>query len=91
MLLLLSPIVLFPKLADDSLKRTCLYCFVEMNMFAEDTEQYSFFVCYCKISPRELFIKACPRFYSVFFPESPPESAVVSMAKIFLKLDPIDT
>ena len=32
---------------------------------------------------RELFLQACPSFYSIFFLESPPPGMVVSMAKIF--------
>ena len=36
-----------------------------------------------ELFPRELFLQACPRFYSIFFPESPPPGMVVSMAKIF--------
>ena len=73
----------FPKLADDSLKRTCLFCFANVNVYVEDIEWHSVFFFPCTVKPRELFIQACPRFYSIFFPASPPERSIVS--KIFLE------
>ena len=54
-----------------------------MDVLVEDSEWHSFFYCPCTARPRELFLQACPSFYSIFFPESPPPGMVVSMAKIF--------
>ena len=73
----------FPKLADNYLKHTCLDCFTKMDVFVEGSEWHNFFYCPCTVRPRELFLHACPSFYSIFFPESPPPGMVVSMAKIF--------
>ena len=68
----------------DSMKRTCLYCFVHMNSFHEASEWHSFFSCPCNTDSRWLFIQAFPRFYNVFFPSHEiVDSPVVSMAKIF--------
>ena len=67
----------------DSLKRTCLFCFANVNVYVEDIEWHSVFFFPCTVKPRELFIQACPRFYSIFFPASPPERSIVS--KIFLE------
>ena len=67
----------FPELADNHLKRTCLYCFTKMDVLVEDSEWHSFFYCPCTVRPSELFLQACPRFYSIFFSESPPPGMVV--------------
>ena len=75
----------FPRLSEDTLRRTGLFCFTKTNMLFDDTEWHSFFVCPCAAKPRELFVDAFPRFYDKFFPSEPRESLIVSMAEIFLE------
>ena len=46
---------LFPVLADDRLKRHCLYCIIRAGKFILDSEWHALFECPCCVAPRSLF------------------------------------
>ena len=63
---------IFPELAREDLKRTCLFCYVHCNHKILDSEWHSFFSCPACENPRHIFCKAFPRFYDLFFPQHDP-------------------
>ena len=63
---------IFPELAREDLKRTCLFCYVHCNHKTLDSEWHSFFSCPACENPRHIFCKTFPRFYDLFFPQHDP-------------------
>ena len=52
---------LLPELAQEELKRTCLFCYVHCNQTILDSEWHSFFSCLACDSPRYIFRGISPR------------------------------
>ena len=80
---------LFPELAREELKRTCLFCSVHCNQTTLDLEWNSFFSCPACDSPRYIFFGLFPRFYDMFFPHyesaGPTKDQLTSLANIIFE------
>ena len=76
----------FPELAQEELKRSCLFCFVNLKHTFLGSERHNFSTCPACEEPRHIFLDTFPRFYNLFFPgfESEGQSMdqITSLAKI---------
>ena len=59
---------IFPELGQEDLKRSCLFCFVNLKQTVLDSEWHSFFDCPACEEPRHIFIDTFPRFHNLFYP-----------------------
>ena len=59
---------IFPELGQEDLKRSCLFCFVNLKHTVLDSEWHSFFSCPACEEPRQIFIDTFPRFHNLFYP-----------------------
>ena len=76
----------FPELAQEDLKRSCLFCFVNLKHTCLDSEWHSFFTCPASEEPRHIFLATFPRFHNLLFPGYETEGhsldQITSLAKI---------
>ena len=77
---------IFPELGQEDLKRSCLFCFVNLKHTVLDSEWHSFFSCPACEEPRHIFIDTSPRFHYLFCPGYETEEQlldqITSLAKI---------
>ena len=58
----------FPELAQEELKRSCLFCFVNLKHTFLGSEWHNFSTCPACEEPRHIFLDTFPRFHNLFFP-----------------------